>query len=205
MSTADTPQPSREPRSLAFDSQRVEVCEPTAPAVEVEFRPPGIALVKLRGEHDIASKQHLTEALATASAQLNVLVDLSECTFMDSTVIATFFCACEMLKQRGGRLELVIPQAATTVQNVAKLTALDKILPIHETQRAAVASFQPREHAITIRDLRVRFGDSEAFRAECSCGWQGETQDDSRMAGRYARRDGALHVDEEHLAPTRGW
>jgi anti-sigma B factor antagonist len=177
--------------------------QPAALAVQVEFRPPCIALIKLRGEHDFSSKQHLTEALATASAQLNVLVDLSECTFMDSTVFAAFFRAREQLKERGGRLEVVIPPAATTIQRLARITALDKIVPIHETQRAAVASFQPREHMITIRGLRARFGDPEAFRAECSCGWQGPTQDDPRIAGRHARRNGAVHVEEEHFAPTR--
>jgi anti-sigma B factor antagonist len=177
---------------------------PTAPAVEIEYRRPGIALIKLRGEHDFANRQDLIEALATASAKPNVLVDLSECTFMDSTVIAAFFRAREILRRRGGRLELVIPQAATTIQRVARVTTLDKILPIHETQRAAVASIEPREHSITIRDLRARFGDPEAFRAECSCGWQGEMQDDARMAGRQARRDGVIHVDEERVEPTRG-
>ena len=180
-----------------------QISQPTAPAVEVEFRPPGIALIKLRGEHDLSSRQHLTEALATASAQLDVLVDLSECTFMDSTVVAAFFRAREQLKERGGRLAVVIPQAAATIQRVAKITALDMILPIHETQRTAVASFQPQEHTITIRDLRARFGDPEAVRAECTCGWQGETQDDSSMAGRHARRDGAVHLDEARFAPTR--
>jgi anti-sigma B factor antagonist len=177
--------------------------QPTAPAVEVEFRQPGIALIKLRGEHDLSTKQDLTEALATASGQLNVLVDLSECTFMDSTVIAAFFRAREQLTERGGRLELVIPQAATTIERVAKITALDKILSIHPTQRAAVARFQPRKHAITIRDLRARFGDSEAFRADCTCGWQGERQGDPHMARRHAGRDGAVHLDEERFAPTR--
>jgi anti-sigma B factor antagonist len=177
--------------------------QPTAPAVEVEFRQPGTALIKLRGEHDLSNKQGLTEALATASAQRNVLVDLSECTFMDSTVIAAFFRAREQLKERGGRLEVFIPEAATTIERIAKITGLGSILPIHETQHAAVASFQPREHAITVRDLRARFGDPEAFRAECSCGWQGGTRGDPRMAGRHARRDGAVHIDEQHFARTR--
>jgi hypothetical protein len=27
-------------------------------------------------------------------------------------------------------------------------------------------------HAIRVRDLRIRFGDADAFAAECSCGWR---------------------------------
>jgi anti-sigma B factor antagonist len=178
---------------------------PAAPAVELEFRQPDVALIRLRGEHDVATKQDLAEAFATASAQQNVVVDLSDCTFIDSTVIAAFFRARETLAQRGGRLELVIPLGAATVQRVARITALDKILPIHDTQHAALAGFQQlQEHSVTIRDLRARFGDPEAFRAECSCGWLGEVRTDQRTAGRTARRDGAVHVDEERLVPTRG-
>ena len=167
-------------------------------AVEVEFHRVGIAVVKVRGEHDLSSKQALTEALSDASDQLNVLVDLSECTFMDSSVIAAFYVARKSLGARGGRLELVIPPEAITVQRVATITRLAKLVPIHETHRAGIASFRPGQHSIQVRDLRLRFGDPEAYAAQCSCGWLGET----RAAERPARRDGTQHVDRERLAPT---
>ncbi len=68
--------------------------QPTAPQpLEVQFRLPGIALVQLRGEHDLSGKEALAEALASASDQLNVLVDLSECTFMDSSVLGVLIPA----------------------------------------------------------------------------------------------------------------
>jgi anti-anti-sigma factor len=121
-----------------------ENAQPTAlPAVEVEFPEPGIAFVKLRGEHDLATKQPLTEALASAGAHPHVLVDLSECTFLDSSVVAAFIATHRDLSERGGRLGLVIPPHASAVQRVAQITALADILPIHETPTAAVASFRP--------------------------------------------------------------
>jgi anti-anti-sigma factor len=122
--------------------RRDAVGELKARAIWIEFCPPCIALIKLRGEHDLTSKRALTEALATASAQLNILVDLSECTFIDSTVIAALFRASESLRPRNGRLELLVPQSSTTIRHLAKITALDKLLPIHETRSAAIASFQ---------------------------------------------------------------
>jgi anti-sigma B factor antagonist len=140
MSTADPSQPE-----LTSVAQREDVHGLTAPAIAIEFCPPCIALIKLRGEHDLNSKHALTKALASASAQLNILVDLSECTFIDSTVIAAFFRARESLRRRGGRLELLIPQSATNIRRLAQITVLDKILPIHETRRAAITSFQPQE------------------------------------------------------------
>ena len=168
------------------------------PAVELEFPRPGVACVRLRGEHDLSSKQALTEALSDASDQLNVLVDLSECTFMDSSVIAAFYVAHKSLGARGGRLELVIPPEAITVQRVATITRLAELVPIHETHGAGIASFRPGEHSIQVRDLRLRFGDPDAYAAQCSCGWLGET----RATERPARRDGTQHVDWERLAPT---
>jgi anti-anti-sigma factor len=116
----------------------------TAPSrVEVEFRLPGIALVKLHGEHDLSGKEALATVLATASDQLNVLVDLSECTFMDSSVIGVLILAGQDVTQRGGRLELVIPAEATTAHYVAKITGLEEFLAIHETDTEGFASFQP--------------------------------------------------------------
>jgi anti-anti-sigma factor len=165
------------------------------PAAEVEFRPPGIAFVALRGEHDLSSKQCLTDALAAASAKRDVLVDFSDCTFMDSSVIAALFRAGQKLNERGGRLELVIPKSATTIRRVADVTLLAAILPIHESRDAAITRIRTGEHAIRIRDLRLRFGDTESYSAECSCGWTGDAHTRWQTAAREARRDGAVHVD----------
>jgi hypothetical protein len=43
------------------------------------------------------------------------------------------------------------------------------------------------EHAIKIRDLRLRYGAPEVFAAHCSCGWIGEER-----AGRYAQGNAQL-------------
>jgi hypothetical protein len=55
------------------------------------------------------------------------------------------------------------------------------------------------EHSIRVRDLRLRFGDTESYAAECSCGWRGPTHTGWQTAAREARRDGAVHVDKHRL------
>jgi hypothetical protein len=51
------------------------------------------------------------------------------------------------------------------------------------------------EHAVTVRDLRVRFGAPEIYAAFCSCGWKGaERRADNAL--RAATRDGKRHQDE---------
>ena len=57
-------------------------------------------------------------------------------------------------------------------------------------------------HAITIKDLRQRYGDPEQFLAQCACGWTGEVHSD-RFADRAAGRDGNRHIDE-HRAGRNG-
>jgi anti-sigma B factor antagonist len=119
---------------------------PERGTVEVEIHPqPGVAIVAVRGEHDLLTKAELAEALERAGAQRNVLVDLSECSFMDSSVVAALFVASKTLEQRDGRLELVIPPQAHMLQRVANIAGLAGSVPIHETRSAGVASIQPRE------------------------------------------------------------
>jgi hypothetical protein len=55
------------------------------------------------------------------------------------------------------------------------------------------------EHTIKIRDLRARFGDSDVYAAECTCGWTGDRHVGAG-AERVARRDGIVHTDAERLA-----
>jgi anti-anti-sigma factor len=168
-----------------------------APApVEVAFHRLGVAIVTVRGAHDASRSQAFSEALAGAGPQLNVLVDLSECTSVDSSVIAALVARAGDLKARGGGLALIIPPKAVAVQRVAKLAGLAELLPIHATRGAAIASVRHNEHVINIRDLRQRFGDPEVRSAECSCGWTGESHT-GRTAERSARREATLHVDQE--------
>jgi anti-sigma B factor antagonist len=113
------------------------------PRVAVDFPRPGIAVVWLIGEQDLRGKQRLIEALETAGVRPCVLVDLSACTFIDSTVIGALFLAHSQLVEAGGRrLELVIPPEATTVRRVAEITLLGSLLTIHRSHAKGLASLQ---------------------------------------------------------------
>jgi anti-anti-sigma factor len=166
------------------------------PPVEVAFHRLGVAIVTLRGDHDAGRKQALDDALEGTGPQLNVIVDLTECTFVDSSVVATLMAAGRELDARGGTLALVIPAKAASVQRAAKLSGLAETLPVHTNRGAAIASVRHNEHVIHIRDLRLRFGDPEVRAAECSCGWSGGSHT-GRTAERSARREATLHVDSE--------
>ena len=55
--------------------------------VEVGHLEPDLAIVTLRGEHDISTRDELGLAFDEASAHANLLIDLTDCSFIDSTVI----------------------------------------------------------------------------------------------------------------------
>jgi anti-sigma B factor antagonist len=183
---------------------------PAVSGIAVDFPRPGLAVVTLVGEHDISLQRRLREALATASIRPNLLVDLSACTFMDSTVIGMLLLARNRLAARGGRLELFIPPEATAARRVAELTMLDSLLSIHQAHAQAVRSLRLTRcdghetfpvlpgldgHATAIRDLRQRFGAPEVYAASCSCGWRGEPCR-GHAAERTARRTAVVHIDE---------
>jgi anti-anti-sigma factor len=72
--------------------------------------------VSLHGEHDLASSETLRAALAPLLGDL--VVDLSDCTFMDSTVIAVLLGKCYDLRDEGRRLELVLPPENAAISRV---------------------------------------------------------------------------------------
>jgi hypothetical protein len=66
--------------------------DPTVAAIEVELwparAPAFAAIIKLCGEHDVATSGDVREALASIHG--HVLVDLSACSFVDSSAISAF-------------------------------------------------------------------------------------------------------------------
>ena len=64
----------------------------------------------------------------------DLLVDLSECTFIDSTIIKLLLQTMRALEENDGRLELVIdPTPSGHVARVAELMGIADVIPTHET------------------------------------------------------------------------
>lgn len=116
--------------------------QPSRPAIEVEALSEEVSIVHLRGEHDLSTRIELAVALAAASERPHVLVDLSDCTFIDSTVIAVLFAAHRQQVMRNQRLELILTNGADTVERILTLTRVDLIVTVHATRGAALAGLQ---------------------------------------------------------------
>jgi anti-sigma B factor antagonist len=97
-------------------------------------------LVSVEGELDIASAEQLvgpTEVAVGAASPL--ILDLSQCSFIDSSGLRLVLHANHALSDVGARLVLVTNQPQA--KRLLSVTGIDQRLPIFETLDEAVAWF----------------------------------------------------------------
>jgi anti-anti-sigma factor len=114
------------------------------PGIDVRQSAGGVAIVALRGEFDLSVKPELAAALERAcSGEAGVVVDLSGCAFIDSTVIAVLLASCAALREHERNFALVIAESGG-VARTAQLAGLHALLPtftsLDEALRSARAS-----------------------------------------------------------------
>jgi anti-anti-sigma factor len=110
--------------------------------VTVRQHAPGIAVVAMSGEHDLHTQVLLAHALELGAHHEDVVVDLTECSFLDSTIMRTLiFAACEV-RSGGEQLVLVIPPAQAQVARVAEIVGLAQFADVHPSSKAAIAALE---------------------------------------------------------------
>src|SRR4051794_6393862 len=101
----------------------------------------GVEVISVRGELDLSTapdlERPLEEVLERGEGPL--LVDLSECEFIDSTGIAVIVRAWQRLEGSSGR-GLMICSYNDQVRRVLDITGLDLSIPVHRTRDEALAS-----------------------------------------------------------------
>jgi anti-anti-sigma factor len=76
-----------------------------------------------------------------------VLVDLSDCTFMDSTVIGSLLTTSRAARARDEVFAVVIPPERANLTRVAEMTRLGDVFPVHTSLAAALLALAPAEPA----------------------------------------------------------
>jgi anti-anti-sigma factor len=114
----------REPRGGAAPS----------PAIGIErtpIRAPSYAaIVSLRGEHDLDSNAAVREALDSVDG--DVLIDLTRCGFMDSSVVGTLLRTAQQRERAGHRLDLLVPPENRIIARTIEVASLRELLTVHE-------------------------------------------------------------------------
>jgi anti-sigma B factor antagonist len=113
--------------------------QPQIGKVTIDRQAPGLAVVSVRGEHDLSTHATLTLALDSAAGDCDVLIDLTECTFMDSSVISALIATARDVQSRDQQLAVVIPVERANLSRVAEMTGLAEILALYTSRAAALS------------------------------------------------------------------
>lgn len=104
-----------------------------SPPIEIRLlqplAPDFAATLQLCGEHDISTSRDLENALKPIFG--NVLVDLTECTFIDSTTITVIVVDFQLRKREGHRLELLVPPENKTIMRTIAVSGLAELMTVH--------------------------------------------------------------------------
>ncbi|MEK6227730.1 MAG: STAS domain-containing protein [Actinomycetota bacterium] len=98
-------------------------------------------VISLGGEIDLYTAPEFKERMVELieAGKRNIVVDLSEATFIDSTTLGVLVGGVKRLRPSGGGLALVC-----TDQNISKIfeiTGLDRVFSIQDSRENALASF----------------------------------------------------------------
>lgn len=96
----------------------------------------------MRGELDLSTAPELEAPLEEAleNDEGSVLIDLSQCEFIDSTGIALLVRAWQRLESGENGRALVICSHNDQVRRVLEITGLELSIPVHMTREDALAA-----------------------------------------------------------------
>ena len=114
--------------------------QPELFTITVSHPAPGVTVVAVGGEIDIASSPELSRRLdaVDAAGPFHVVVDLSGLTFVDSSGIRSLVVSAREMEGRGGAMVLAAPQSH--VQRVFSTVHLSDVIAIEPTLDAALAT-----------------------------------------------------------------
>ena len=104
----------------------------------LESRADGTRVLRVAGELDLHTSPRFQEELQAAIEQPceSLLVDLTDCDYLDSTAIHVLVQAKRRLNGRADKLALIVP--SPQLRRIFELAGLDEILHIHPDQAAAL-------------------------------------------------------------------
>ena len=114
--------------------------------VETQEIEGGVTVMTIRGELDMNTAPDLERSLDAASAQESpaILIDLSECEFIDSTGVALIIRAWQKVDRDGGdgngRLVLCCPNSQ--VRRLLDITGVESSISMHDSVEDARAELQ---------------------------------------------------------------
>lgn len=96
--------------------------------VRLELVAEGTTVLHVAGELDLATTDRFEAAVGDAGTAQRLVIDLSECTFLDSAAVHAL-ARC-IVAREGRATEVVAPPG---IRRVLEIAALDKLVPVRLT------------------------------------------------------------------------
>ena len=106
-----------------------------------------VRIIRLRGEHDLATAHAIEVALATERGH-NILVDLSCASFIDLSVINTLLRSHRTIGDQRGSVE-VVAACRSFPRRVLELAGAQEVFPVHQDLEAGLAAARTRRTRLT--------------------------------------------------------
>jgi anti-anti-sigma factor len=102
----------------------------------------GVAVVAIVGEHDTGGADALVDALRQQlTLRLPVLVDLTDATFVDSTILGVLLRARQQAERIGVAFALLVPaDPGAPVRRLVEVTMLRGVFAIYDDAAVATAA-----------------------------------------------------------------
>lgn len=104
--------------------------------VTLEPLPDGGVVVRVEGELDMATSPNLEKALESADKDGRVVIDLTGCTFLDSSAVRVLLATARTTETANGRVALVARDPG--ILRVLEIAAVKTLLPVHESLESAL-------------------------------------------------------------------
>jgi anti-anti-sigma factor len=112
-----------------------------APSVLLQELSGHTTVVVVNGEHDLHTRGLLEVQLRRARAAAALVIDLTDCTFLDSTIIRSLLAAKRSWLPR--RVLLVVPAEGSVAYRALTLVRIDQFFPTYDRLEDALAAAEP--------------------------------------------------------------
>ena len=104
--------------------------------------PDGVRVVRVVGEVDMSHEEELRAELrsATEAKARGVVVDLTECEFIDSTGVRALLLSREAQNAKKGSVTLAVAAAGEQILRILSVMGIDRVIPIRPTVEEASAA-----------------------------------------------------------------
>jgi anti-sigma B factor antagonist len=103
--------------------------------------PDDVFVVRVRGEVDMSHEEELRGELRTAVASdsMGIVVDLTECEFIDSSGVRSLLLSREAQNNEDGE-HLAVAAASEQILRILSVMGIDRVIPIRPTVEEAASA-----------------------------------------------------------------